>query len=124
MTLPIMTAVIHTLIVRPEGMASSLDDSLLATDVADYLVRKGLPFREAHGIVGRMVKDGLAQQRALRDFSQEELQQYSPLFGADAHEIFDFRKSVERRNVIGGTAPDAVREQIERAKLRLIGAAS
>jgi argininosuccinate lyase len=124
MMVPITTAVIHTLSVRPERMAASLDDSLLATDVADYLVRKGLPFREAHGIVGRMVKDGLAQQRALRDFSQTELQQYSPLFGDDAHEIFDFRKSVERRNVIGGTAPDAVREQIERAKLRLIGAAS
>jgi argininosuccinate lyase len=124
MTMPIMTAVIHTLIVRPEGMASSLDDSLLATDVADYLVRKGLPFREAHGIVGRMVKDGLAQRRPLRAFSSDELQQYSVLFGADAHEIFDFRKSVERRNVIGGTAPTAVREQIERAKLRLISAAS
>ena len=109
---------------RPKGMASSLDDSLLATDVADYLVRKGMPFREAHGVVGRMVRAGLEQQRALRDYALDELKQFSPLFAADAHEIFDFSKSVERRNVTGGTAPEAVRKQIERAKLRLIAAAN
>jgi len=122
MTLPIMAAIVNTLIVSPEGMASSLDDSLLATDVADYLVRKGLPFRAAHEIVGRMVRDSLASKQPLRAYSLEELKVFCPLFEADVHDVWDFRKSVERRSSIGGTAPSAVQEQIARAKRCLLKA--
>src|SRR5438105_1737960 len=122
MVLPIMTAIIHTLTIRPERMAASLDDSMLATDLADYLVRKGLPFREAHEVVGRMVRDSLEEQRDLRLYSTSEFKRFCARFDEDVHDVFDFRKSVERRNVVGGTAPAAVREQIERAKLCLVRA--
>jgi len=114
-----MAAIVDTLIVKPEGMSASLDDSLLATDVADYLVRKGLPFRAAHEIVGRMVRDSLASKRPLRAYSAEELKAFSPVFEADVRDVWDFRKSVERRSSVGGTAPSAVREQIARAKRHL-----
>jgi len=116
MTLPIMSDIMRTLIIKPEGMARSLDDGLLATDVADYLVRKGLPFREAHHVVGRMVRDGLEHGRPLRSYTPAELLPFSPKFEADIADVFDFRKSVERRNATGGTAPEAVRKQIARAK--------
>ncbi len=116
MTLPIMAAIIRTLTIRPERMAASLDDSMLATDVADYLVRKGLPFREAHGVAGRMVRDSLEKNKPLRDYALGELRTFSEHFDDDVHEVFDFQKSIERRHVIGGTAPMAVREQIEKAK--------
>ena len=122
MTLPIMADIINTLIIRPERMAQSLDDGLLATDVADYLVRKGLPFRAAHHVVGNMVRDSLERTKPLRAYTLEELRSFSDKFEADAADVFDFRKSVERRSVVGGTAPEAVKRQIERAKLCLVQA--
>jgi argininosuccinate lyase len=122
MTLPIMAAIIDTLIVKPEGMVASLDDSLLATDAADYLVLKGLPFRAAHEVVGRMVRDSQAKKTLLRAYTMSELQTFSPLFEADVSDVWDFHKSVARRHSVGGTAPSAVKEQIERAKLCLVRA--
>jgi argininosuccinate lyase len=122
MTIPIMSAIIDTLSINPERMAATLDDSLLATDLADYLVRKGLPFRKAHEIVGLMVRDSLEHRRPLRAYSTTEMQTYSPRFTTDVHEVFDFKKSVEWRKSVGGTAPAAVKQQIERAKLCLVSA--
>ncbi|MBI3733737.1 MAG: argininosuccinate lyase, partial [Chloroflexi bacterium] len=123
MTLPITAAVIRSLTIRPERMAASLDDSMLATDLADYLVRRGLPFREAHGVIGRMVRHSLEQHKPLRAYTLEELRAFSDRFAADAHEVFDFRRSVERRSVTGGTAPAAVHAQIALAEKLLAGLA-
>ena len=92
MVLPIMTAIIHTLSIRPDHMAASLDDSMLATDLADYLVRKGVPFREAHDVVGRMVRDSLEERRELRLYSTVEFKRFCARFDEDVHDVFDFRK--------------------------------
>jgi argininosuccinate lyase len=92
---------------------------MLATDLADYLVAKGVPFRQAHGIVGEVVR--LAEERgvALSALPPADLAQIAPQFEADVGAVFDFKRSVSRRAVTGGTAPDAVREQIARAKMLL-----
>lgn len=114
--LPVVTAVIRTLRLNPERMRAALDEDMLATDLADYLVSKGLPFRQAHHAAGRAVREAHARGIKLSQLPLESLQEISPLFGDDAAVIFDFDRSVARRRVLGGTAPEAVREQIAMAK--------
>ena len=117
--LPVITAVIRTLKLNPEKMRAALDSDMLATDLADYLVHKGMPFREAHHVAGRAVRLAAENGVRLTDLTVEDLRGLSPLFGDDALAVFDFDASVARRNSVGGTAPDAVRMQIESAKMAL-----
>ena len=117
--LPVMTAIVASLQINAEAMAASLNEELLATDLADYLVRKGLPFRQAHHIVGEVVRLAGASQTELSALPLPSLQAISPLFGADVADVFDFARSVAQRKTYGGTAPDEVRKQIALAKTRL-----
>ncbi|MCV6615871.1 MAG: argininosuccinate lyase [Cellvibrionaceae bacterium] len=86
-----------------------------ATDLADYLVRKGIPFRDAHEIVGKSVAYGLAEDKDLSDMSLQELQQFSDEITEDVFEVLTLEGSVAARNHIGGTAPDQVRAAADRA---------
>jgi argininosuccinate lyase len=90
----------------------------LATDLADYLVRKGLPFREAHEAVGRLVRYAEGKSALLHRLSLEELRRFSPLFAADALRI-DVMSSLRSRDVPGGTAPRQVAAAIRRARARI-----
>lgn len=114
--LPVVTAIIRTLRVNPEKMRAALGEELLATELADYLVHKGMPFRQAHHIVGRVVQYAAAQQIALSQVPLEELQKLSTLFDSDAADVFNFEAAVARRCTPGGTGPDAVRAQIAAAR--------
>ncbi|BFM13886.1 argininosuccinate lyase [Maricurvus nonylphenolicus] len=87
-----------------------------ATDLADYLVRKGIPFRDSHEIVGKSVAYGIEQGKDLSEMSLEELQQFSDTIGADVFDVLTLEGSVAARNHIGGTAPDQVRQAAERAR--------
>ncbi|ESS72828.1 argininosuccinate lyase ArgH [Methyloglobulus morosus KoM1] len=87
-----------------------------ATDLADYLVRKGLPFRDAHEIVGLAVRLGIASKRDLSDLTIVEFQRFSPLISDDVYDILTLEGSVAARKHIGGTAPETVRKAIEHAK--------
>jgi argininosuccinate lyase len=116
MELPIVTGVIRTLHVNADRIGAAMDDGLLATDLADYLVRKGIPFRESHGLVGQAVRRAEALNVALRELSLDEYQAIHPAFAEDVYEALDFARSVAARNAEGGTSPEAVRAQIERAK--------
>ncbi len=118
--LPVVAGVISTLRLNAEGMASALRDDLLATELADYLVRQGLPFRQGHHLVGQAVRAALAKGCGLRDLSVAEYQAISPYFGDDVHDVLDFRRAIEQRSVPGGTATAAVQAQIERAKGSLL----
>jgi argininosuccinate lyase len=91
---------------------------LLATDVADYLTMKGMPFREAHGVVGRLVAYCEANRKDLRQLTLEEYRQHSELFEADVTQIGVW-SSVRSRDVPGGTAPRRVAQSIRRARLIL-----
>ncbi len=102
--------------VRVERMESAVDSLTLATDLADYLVRQGVPFRDAHRIIGNLVRTVLEQGRALTDLELEDLRAQSSHFSADALELLDLRHSLELRNIAGGTGPQAVAEQIEKAQ--------
>ncbi len=91
-----------------------------ATDLADYLVRKGLPFRDAHEVVGKTVRYGLAHGKELAQLSLDEFRQLCPLIDEDVYEAITVEASLRARAVIGGTAPEAVRRQLDLAK-ELIG---
>lgn len=119
--LPVVTAIMRTLRVNPERLRAALDVEMLATDMADYLVHKGLPFREAHHVVGRAVRLANVHGVTLAALPLDALRELSPLFDADVAAVFDFDESVARRRAWGGTAPDAVRQQIEAARA-LLGA--
>ena len=87
-----------------------------ATDLADYLVRKGVPFRDAHEIVGKSVAYGVETNKDLSEMTLEELQQFSTVIEANVFEVLTLEGSVAARNHIGGTAPVQVKAAVERAK--------
>jgi len=90
-----------------------------ATDLADYLVRKGVPFRDAHEIVGKAVRYGVEQGKDLSDMSLEELRRFSDVIGDDVFAVLTLEGSVAARDHLGGTAPAQVRQQIAKARERL-----
>lgn len=102
-----------------EGMA---DGFALATDVAEYLVLRGIPFREAHEKVGRVVKECLAGKKGLFDLSREEWRVLLPEAGDDLLPLLSLRSAVERRTTWGGTASSRVHEQIARGRALLASA--
>jgi argininosuccinate lyase len=116
MALPIAAGVIRTMEVKGDQMEAALDEAMLATDLADYLVRKGVPFRQCHHVVGQAVRRAEKLGRSLKELSLTEYRSIHPAFAEDVHDVFDFGRSVEARNTKGGTAPAAVEEQIERAR--------
>ncbi|MBN1452502.1 MAG: argininosuccinate lyase [Anaerolineales bacterium] len=113
--LPVLAGALETMTVNEKCMAAAIDASMLATDLADYLVRKGVPFREAHGMAGKAVRAAAEKGVSLDQLSLNEWQAIGP-FDADVKEVFDPLKSVEARNAIGGTSPQSVKEQIQKAK--------
>jgi argininosuccinate lyase len=95
---------------------AALSGYTLATEAADYLSRKGMPFRDAHRVVGQMVAKGIATHKGLEHFSLEELQQFSPLFSADIFDNLTLEGALRSRNVLGGTAPARVKEALAHVK--------
>ncbi len=117
--LPVVIAIVKTLNINPEKMEQALGEELLATDIADYLVRKGLPFRQAHHVVGEVVRTASTSGIKMSEIPLEKFTEISDLFDEDVYEVFNFAQSVQQRSVDGGTAPSAVKRQIELAKSML-----
>ncbi|GAB4548016.1 MAG: argininosuccinate lyase [Anaerolineae bacterium] len=117
--LPALIGTVETMRFNPDAMAAALDESMLATDLADYLVTRGVPFREAHSLVGRTVRRALELSVSLSRLSIEEYHAISPMYGEDVYQVFDFAASVAKRAALGGTAPQAVQEQIAQAEVWL-----
>ncbi|ASJ70141.1 argininosuccinate lyase [Granulosicoccus antarcticus] len=109
--------------VREDSMrAAARDGFSTATDLADYLVRKGLAFRDAHEVVGSAVAHGVQHSLDLADMSLEVLQGFDERIEADVFDVLTLEGSVNARRHIGGTAPEAVSGAIERARTRLLSA--
>jgi argininosuccinate lyase len=105
---------------RPQRMRAAAQQGFsTATDLADYLVRKGIPFRDAHEIVGQAVALGVREGRDLSELSLDELRQFSDAIAADVFEVLTLEGSVAARDHYGGTAPAQVRAAIARARARL-----
>lgn len=117
--LPVITAIVRTLNLNVDKMRAALTEDMLATDLADFLVRKGMPFREAHHVSGRAVQLADEKGVSLSALEFDDYRKLSALFDEDVLDIFDFTKSVTNRAADGGTAPSAVQKQIEAAKALL-----
>ena len=102
-----------------EMRAAARDGFSTATDLADYLVRKGLAFRDAHEVVGSAVAHGVRHCVDLADMSLDVLQGFDQRIDVDVFDVLTLEGSVSARNHVGGTAPEAVLAAIERARLRL-----
>ena len=111
----LFTGMLDTMKFRKDLMEQSAKHGFTnATDVADYLVRKGIPFRDAHGITGRLVLDCLDRGCSLDDLPLEEFRRYSPVIDSDIYEAISMKTCVERRNTTGAPGPEAIRAEIER----------
>jgi argininosuccinate lyase len=109
----IATGVLATMEIRPDLMRAALDPFMLATDIADYLVRKGVPFRETHHISGRVVALSEKTNTPMNELSYEQLKSVDARFERDIAEYFDYDRSVEMRSARGGTSKSCVLEQIK-----------
>ncbi|MCK4924970.1 MAG: argininosuccinate lyase [Spirochaetes bacterium] len=120
--LDLMSEVMRGMGVNEKSVNRALESSkgaLFATDVADYLVEKGLPFREAHAVVGSIVRHADENNLKFGDISLDSYKTFSPLFNEDVYDLFDYIRSVNSHDVIGGTALKRVAEEIKRIEEEL-----
>jgi argininosuccinate lyase len=119
-TLRIMAEMVSGIVVKPEALKrAAMRGYATATDLADYLVKKGLPFRDAHEAVAHAVKVALGKGVDLSALSLAELQAIEPRIGDDAFGVLTLEGSLNARNTVGGTAPAQVRAQVARHRARL-----
>jgi argininosuccinate lyase len=119
-TLRIMAEMVGGITVKPEAMERAARKGYAtATDLADYLTRKGLPFRDAHEVVAHAVKHAIGEGVDLGELPLATLQGFSPAIADDVFQVLTLRGSLNARNVLGGTAPAQVRQQIARHRARL-----
>lgn len=115
----ISTGVISTIKINPDRMLAGLSADMLATDLAEYLVRKGVPFRETHHISGAAVKLAEDKNCQLSDLSTQDLQGINKLFEDDVQAVWDFNRSAEMRDTDGGASKRSVLQQADKFKAYL-----
>ncbi len=116
LTLKVMEGVLRTLTVNAERCRKAIDTQALATDAADYLVRKGVPFRDAHHLIGKAVKKAEVAGVRLVDLPIDSWQEISNLFEKDLAQVFSLEAAINARSSWGGTAAAQVKEQLKLAK--------
>ncbi|OQU97802.1 hypothetical protein CLAIMM_03687 [Cladophialophora immunda] len=112
-SLQIAARSLATATVYPEKMRAALSPDMLATDLAEYLVRKGVPFRETHHLAGKMVALAEDENKGLDELSVAQFQGVDKRFGDDVLSVFDYERSVELKDATGGTSRRAVLEQLD-----------
>jgi len=119
-TLRIFVEMVGGITVKPQAMEqAALRGYATATDLADYLVKKGLPFRDAHETVAHAVKAAISHSVDLSELPLKVLQEFNPTIEKDVYDVLSLRGSLNARNVLGGTAPAQVRAQVARHRARL-----
>ena len=119
-TLDVFTGMVKTLRIKAENTGQAAKRGyILATDLADYLVKKGEVFRTAHSIVGRLVNYAAQSRKSFSELSLAEYKKFSPLFESDVYSI-TVESSIAARDIVGGTAPGQVEKALAKAK-KIIG---
>jgi argininosuccinate lyase len=119
LSLPVAAGVVRTLRINAETMGRALDDALLAADLAEYLVRRGVPFRQSHSLVGSVIKRAEVAGILLHSLPLAQFQAVSELFDEDLYDVLNHRRSVESRKAAGGTATAALQRQMDQASAML-----
>jgi argininosuccinate lyase len=115
-----MTRLLRSVSFNKEAMRKAVDKGYLAaTDLADYLAKKGVTFRHAHEIVGKMVSFAIAEDKELGQLTLEEMRNFSRQIEEDVFEWLDPSVGIKRREIAGGTGPEMVRRSIEKAREEL-----
>ncbi|MBC7790037.1 MAG: argininosuccinate lyase [Anaerolineae bacterium] len=120
LVLPAVAGTLEECDFQPRKMLAACSSSMMATDLADYLVRKGATFRDAHGAVGTMIRRAESRGGDLASLPFSAFQEAHDLFEPDVTEALSPARSVRQREIAGGTGPNAVREQIEKARATLV----
>ena len=116
----VMATVLRHTELHPERMRSAaLGDYANATELADYLVRKGMAFRHAHDLVGRIVLYATQVRKSLNELSLEEYRQFAPEIEADVYEALSLERALASKRALGGTAPERVRAALREARQRV-----
>ncbi len=115
--LSFLPSLLSALKVNPSQMRKSLQESdVLATEAADFLVERGVPFREAHRLAGEVVKLALERGKSLESLPLKDWESVSPLFTAEVKNYLSLESSLQKRNVEGGTSPQRLQEELENAQ--------
>jgi len=117
-TLEVFAEMIKTIKVNTRRVREAIKDYILATDLADYLVKKGMPFRKAHSVVAKLSEYAINDEKSFRQLSLSEYRDFSPLFDKDVYNI-TLESSIAARDVVGGTAPNQVETALRKAKKSL-----
>jgi len=115
-SLEILAHVVPSIIFDRKAAERALTEFTLATDIAEYLVKKEVPFRKAHGVCGELIRYCIEKNKSMADLDMKEWKNFSPKFSMDIKKILSFRGSVEGKLSYGGTAPQLVRREIDRWK--------
>ncbi len=119
--LPVLTNALLTINIKADRMRSAIDSFMMATDLADYLVEKGIPFRETHALAGKAVRMAINQGSGLEALTVQQYKSLHEAFDNDVYMALDPKISIKRRNAIGGTSIESVRNQIQQAKNKIQG---
>ncbi len=114
-TLAVFAEMLKTIKVNTRRVREAIKDYILATDLADYLVKKGMPFREAHSVVAKLSEYAINAEKSFRELSLHEYRKFSPLFAKDVYNI-TLESSITSRDIPGGTAPGRVEAALKKAK--------
>ena len=121
MCIEVYTRMLPSIIINADNMRKACEKGYLnATDIADYLVLKGMPFREAHKVVGSLVAYALNKSKELNELDIDELKDFSILIEKDIYEFITVDKMIERRNSYGGTGYENVKKAVEKAQKELM----
>jgi len=114
-TLEVFAEMVKTIKVNTKRVREAIKDYILATDLADYLVKKGMPFREAHSVVAKLSEYAINAEKSFHELSLSEYRKFSPLFDKDVYNI-TLESSIASRNIVGGTATNQVEVALEKAR--------
>ncbi len=120
--LPVITGALQAMSLNKDALDQAVDPAMMATDLADYLVEQGLPFREAHHLTGRAVRLAMERGQSLAELPLQAYRSLHAAFEENLYRIFDPQESVRKKSALGGTAPQAVQTQLEQARQAWEGA--
>ena len=111
---PVFEKMISTMKIKADNMLHGAKGGFTnATDVADYLVKRGLPFRDAHAVVGRMVAYCIENDKYIDELSMDEFKEFSELFGEDIYDEISLKTCVSQRKLVGGPAKETVKKVVD-----------
>ena len=117
--LKIFSGVVDTLIINEKSIEEKLSEYIIAVDMSDYLVKKGMPFRESHKVVGKVIRHSIDSGTPLAEIKLSVYKKFSKMFDNNIYSVLNIKKSIESKKTSGSTSTQSVKKQITAAKRRV-----